>query len=854
MNKIQSIATLLLCLLASACSLTRNLPEGETLYRGIKSIDYDKHREAETGGQEKGVITALADAYTTVEGLLSGDASAMKPGEMVDEKTLRDSLRRASQKDREAYESAREEVEAVLSYAPNGSFMGSSFVTHPFPIRLLIYNRYAGSKSRFGRWMFNNFAASPVLMSNVNPRLRSTVAKNTLRSRGYFRARTSYELVPDSRDTLNGKVRYDIHPGPLYHLDSIAYLNFPPQADSIIHASPAPPVLHRGDPFNVVSLEAERTRIVGALREEGYYYQRNEHITFRADTLQTPMMVKMQVQPAPTAPGEAMRPYYIGNTRVNIYKYGDREIVDSITLGGRPPLSASRSKKRPRLRLGKNSTLQRPVAGSISFGYSRPADKPLLRPRAVWRSMQFRKGDLYRQSLSDQMQDRLAAMNIFSSVRINYVPRAGQDSLSNDTLDILVNATLDKPYDAEFQGNVTTKTGGQVGPGVSFSFSKRNAFRAAETLTLKVWGSYEWQTGANVETKSSLLNSYEYGFSGSLTYPRFRFFGLGRRLGRRFVSSTAFDLQARWMNRAGFFGRVSWSGGINYTLQHKQYIKHEFSPLTICYDQLLHSTARFDSITQANPALYVSMRDQFVPSMSYTFSWAGSPKHPSALTVSFKEASALISSIYAISGEPYSKEGKKLLGVPFAQFVKGTVQYTRQVPLTKRSLLAMRAFAGIVYSYGNAKSAPYSELFSVGGANSIRAFGMRTIGPGSYHPAKSQYSYVDQMGDLKLELNMEYRFPIVGRLHGAAFIDAGNVWLLRESPNQQGGQFNIKNLGDQIALGTGVGLRYDLDFLVIRFDLGIGIHAPYDTGRSGYYNMPSFGRSLGYHFAIGYPF
>ena len=228
MNKIQSIATLLLCLLASACSLTRNLPEGETLYRGIKSIDYDKHREAETGGQEKGVITALADAYTTVEGLLSGDASAMKPGEMVDEKTLRDSLRRASQKDREAYESAREEVEAVLSYAPNGAFMGSSFVTHPFPIRLLIYNRYAGSKSRFGRWMFNNFAASPVLMSNVNPRLRSTVAKNTLRSRGYFRARTSYELVPDSRDTLKGKVRYDIHPGPLYHLDSIAYLNFPP--------------------------------------------------------------------------------------------------------------------------------------------------------------------------------------------------------------------------------------------------------------------------------------------------------------------------------------------------------------------------------------------------------------------------------------------------------------------------------------------------------------------------------------------------------------------------------------------------------------------------------------------------
>ena len=810
---------LLLCLL-TACSLTKNLPEGETLYRGIKSIDYDKAPTKDKNTEQEGVITALADAYTTVEGLLSGDASVLKAGD-IDEKAVRDSLKRASQKDLEAYAAAKEEVEAVLSYAPNGAFMGSSFVTHPFPIRLLIYNRYAGSKHRFGRWMFNHFAASPVLMSNVNPRLRSTVAKNTLRSRGYFRAQTSYETLPDPRDTLKERVRYNIHPGPVYHLDSIAHVNFPALADSIIKNCPEPSVLHKGDPFSVVNLEAERTRIVSALREKGYYYQRNEYIHFRADTLQTPMMVKLQVQPSPTAPKEAMQPYYIGNTRVNIYKYGDRSLVDSLTL-----------------------------RGGLSFGYSRPATKPLLRPRAIWRSLLFRQGNLYQQSVGELMQERLAAMNVFSSVRINYVPR----STSSDTLDIAINATLDKPYDAEFQGNLTGKTDGQIGPGASFSFSKRNAFRAAETLTLKVWGSYEWQTGANVEDSSSLLNSYEYGLSGSLSYPRLRFFGIGRKVGRRFVSTTAFDLQARWMNRAGFFGRVSWSGGVNYTLQRKQRIKHEISPLTITYDQLLHSTDRFDAIVNANPALYVSMRDQFVPSMSYTFSWAGTPKHPSALTVSLKEASAIVSSVYAICGEPYGKEGKKLLGVPFAQFVKGTVQYTRQFPLTQRSLLATRVFGGIIYSYGNASAAPYSELFSVGGANSIRAFGMRTIGPGAYHPAKSQFSYVDQMGDLKFEANLEYRFPIVGKLGGAAFLDAGNVWLLRNSDSQPGGQFRIKDFGKQIALGTGVGLRYDLDFLVIRFDLGIGIHAPYDTGKRGYYNMPHFGRSLAYHFAIGYPF
>ena len=840
MNKIQSITLLLLCLLASACSLTKHLPEGETLYRGIKSIDYDKAPIKDKNAEQEGVITALADAYTTVEGLLSGDASVLKT-EGVDEKAIRDSLKRISQKDLEAYAATKEEVEAVLSYAPNGAFMGSSFVTHPFPIKLLIYNRYAGSKHRFGKWMFNHFAASPVLMSNVNPRLRSTVAKNTLRSRGYFRAQTSFETVPDSKDSLKERVRYNIHPGPVYHLDSIAYMNFPPEADSIIKNSPEPSALHRGDPFSVVNLEAERTRIVSALREQGYYYQRNDYINFRADTLQTPMLVKLQVQPSLTAPKEAMKPYNIGNTRVNIYKYGDRQIVDSITMRGGNSFGYSRPVK-----------FKEQEPGTKKAPKAVKGQAPLLRPRAVWRSMLFRKGDLYKQSLGELMQEGLASTNVFSALRINYVPR---DSVQEgDTLDIVVNATLDKPYDAEFQGNITGKTGGQIGPGASFSFSKRNAFRAAETLTLKLWGSYEWQTGANLEGKRSLFNSYEYGLSGSLSYPRFRFFGLGRKIGRRFVSTTAIDLQARWMNRARYFGRVSWSGGVNYTLQRKQRIKHEFSPLTITYDQLLHSTERFDSIVNANPALYVSMRDQFVPSMWYTFSWAGSPKHPSALTVSVKEASAILSSFYAIAGDSYSKEGKRLLGVPYAQFIKTTVQYTRQFPLTKRSLLATRAFGGVIYSYGNAKAAPYSELFSVGGANSIRAFGMRTIGPGAYHPEASKYSYVDQMGDFKLEVNVEYRFPIVGKLNGATFLDAGNVWLLRNSENQPGGQFKFKDFGKQIALGTGVGIRYDLDFLVIRFDLGIGIHAPYNTGKRGYYNMTSFGKSLGYHFAIGYPF
>ena len=270
---------------------------------------------------------------------------------------------------------------------------------------------------------------------------------------------------------------------------------------------------------------------------------------------------------------------------------------------------------------------------------------------------------------------------------------------------------------------------------------------------------------------------------------------------------------------------------------------------------MLSSTEKFDSIIRANPALYVSMRDQFIPSMEYTFTWRKEKnKQQQTLKINLKEAGNVTSGIYAIFGDGFNKQGKELFGVPFAQFIKGSVQYTRQFPLTTRTCLATRLYAGIVYSYGNALSAPYNDLFSIGGANSIRAFAIRSIGPGSYHPAKSTYSYIDETGDLKLEANLEYRFPIIANLSGAAFIDAGNVWLIRENEKQPGGKINMSEFGKTIALGTGVGLRYDLDFLVIRFDLGIGIHAPYDTGKSGYYNMPSFGKSLGYHLAIGYPF
>ncbi|MBO4641484.1 MAG: BamA/TamA family outer membrane protein [Bacteroidaceae bacterium] len=810
-----------------SCSTTKNLPEDEILYTGIKEITYGKATGNENNEPEpEGVITALADAYNTVEGLLTGNPSAMHGEKEELSKFDKDSIRIVKKADKEAFQTTQTEVEAVLSYAPNGSLMGSSYARWPIHPRLAIYNRYINSTSRFGKWMFDTFSSTPRYVSNANPQVRTQVAQNTLHNYGYLRGTASYNTI-QSKNPRKAKVSYNIEPGVLFHLDSIAYQMFSEKADSMIRTSRKMTVLHRGDPFSVINLSKERTRLSDLFRNNGYYYFLPDYITYRADTVASPTRVQLQIRPSNTMPNVASRQFHIGETHIRLMQYEDFCIVDTITHG------------------------------DISMAYSGKKGTPPLKLGAIQRYLFYKRKSPYRMRGMDFIKERLQGMGIFSQLNMNFVPRdtiALDGREPGDTLDVEILAILDKPYDAEFEGKVTTKSNGQVGPGASFSVSKYNAFRGAETASLKIWGSYEWQTGANQEGDRSLINSYEYGANVSLSYPRFMFFKLGHHMDQRAATSTNFLLDSRWMNRANYFGRVSLGVRVTYTYQPRRNRKHEITPFRLDYDVQLHTTARFDSIVNRNQALYASMRDQFVPSMEYTYHWTNRHHAPRTLTLSAKEAGNITSALYSLTGNSWKEKNKKLLGVPYAHYLKATAEYTHKFRFNEKSCIATRIMGGVIWSYGNATTAPYNDLFTIGGANSIRAFTTRSIGPGSYHPANSQYSYIDQMGDLKFEANVEYRFPIVANLYGATFLDAGNVWLLHNDQERIGGNLNTNRFAKEIALGTGVGIRYDMDFLVIRFDLGIGLHAPYETTKSSYYNMTRFGKSLGYHLAIGYPF
>ena len=762
----------LLCVSFMACSTTKNLPDGEILYTGIDKLEVVNEDETPAG------IQALT------------------------------------------------EVEAALAYAPNNAIFGSSSMRWPLPLGLWVYNGFVKyqDKKGVGRWIFDHMGTDPVLMSSVNGETRAKVATNLLHDYGYFNGSVSYKEVPQ-KDPRQAKVSYVIDMARPFFLDSIAYLRYPASADSLIRATRSQSVLKSGENFSVLKLEEERQRLSSLFRNHGYYYYRPEFTTYRADTLQKPGYVGLQVVPKTGIPSEAKKQYYLGKTSVYLTGYNNEPPTDTLNLR------------------------------TMTLYYS--GKKPAIRPSALMRNFFFRKGELFSQDRQTFTQEAIARMGVFRYSEFRYVP---QDTTSNcDTLNVNMYATFDKPYNAELEFNVTTKSNDQTGPGAIFKITRNNFQRMGANLSFEVRGSYEWQTNSNVEGNSSKLNSYELGTSLSLDFPRLILPWKDTDLRRsRFPQKTSFKLYGNLLNRARFFNMLSFGGNVTYEFRRSRLWKHSVTPFQLTFNTLMSTTERFDSITSTNPSLALSLGDQFIPSMSYTFTYDNSRLKPNKQLwweTSVTSAGNVTSLLYAALGKGFDEKNKKLLGTPYAQFLKLTSEVRMLFKVGEKQHIATRFMGGVLWSYGNQTIAPYSEQFYIGGANSLRAFTVRSIGPGTYNPGQNtKYGYLDQTGDIKLEANVEYRFPIFGDLYGATFLDAGNVWLMRKDPNRPGGEFTLKNFAKSLALNTGVGVRYDLTFLVIRLDLGVALHVPYETGKSGYYNIPKFKDGLGFHFAIGYPF
>ena len=757
---------LLAVFVLSSCSTTKNIPKKDQLFIGLTKIEYQNYQPSEQ--------------FTLTQ----------------------------------------EEVEASLATAPNGALFGSSYYRTPFPYGLWIWNAFSKSKGKIPRWITKTFGKAPVLMSRVNPQLRASVARSVLRNHGYLNGTVDYEVVKQ-KNPKKAKIGYTVNLGTLFTIDSMAYLNFPKEADSLIKATEADALIKSGSPFDASVMDAERNRLAKLFRNNGYYYYQQGYASYLADTTQEHGKVDLRLQMAENLPEVSKHKWYIGRLNINLRKQFMEELKDSF---------AHRF-------------------FTVRFNGRRPP----VRPRIILRDMKLRPRQMFSYDNYIESANKINSSGLFSSVEFAFVPR--DTTAACDTLDMNLTCTFGKPYDFYIETNYTNKVNGRTGPELVIGFAKRNAFRGGEKLDVNLHGSYEWQTGGNVNGSSENMNSYEYGLDVSIEFPRLIVPFLKRR---RYVStpSTYAKVSTNVLKRPGYFKMHTVTGEWTYKWQRSDYWLHEYSPLTLQYQKLNYTTAKFDSIMLANPYIQTSMQNVFIPKMRYTFSYNTAKKHrnPISWSTTITESGNVLSLGYMVAGKKWSSKDKQLFTNPYAQFLKVETDLSKTWQVAQKSQVVGHVSAGVIYSYGNSVSAPYGEQFYVGGANSIRAFAVRSIGPGSYTTDVSRLSYLDQTGDVKLQLNLEYRFNIFGSLYGATFLDAGNVWSLRNDGYRKGAQFKFKNALKEMALGTGIGIRYDLEFLVLRLDWGIGLHVPYDTTKGGFYNIPKFKDGQSLHLAVGYPF
>lgn len=699
----------------------------------------------------------------------------------------------------------------------------------PFPLGLWVYNNWNDSCKGIKKWLYNKWVAQPVLISDVRPDTRVKMLKTILNNNGYFAGKASFEVDYNKKNPKKANIKYNVTLGEPYLIDSLIYLNESREMvdsshkvlchfiDSLAHKER---YLRVGERFCIDSLLAVRVNITNALRNRGWFYFRPEYIEFLADSLLKPERIALKLTLADNTPDMSLRRYRVGNITTYVRR---------------------RSERRP----GTPDTIHSNRGDIIVFRPSR------LRESLIPSCITFRNNKIFSVRDMDRTQNRLARLGIFGNINISAVPA---DTLASDPrLDVVIDCRFDHPMEASLEANLTSKSNSYIGPGLVFGLTHNNVFGGAERLTLQLSGSYEWETGHN---RSDAMNSYELGASATLAFPRLLAPNFIKRT-RRELNWTNIDLSADFMNRPRYFRMAEFKTGITYRWNHSRHVVNEYTPFRLTYNKLLRTTHTFDSIMEQNPAVALSFQSQFIPVMSYTYTYdrwfERSKMNGVNFTATLTEGGNIFWGLWRMCGV---KGEKKLFGMPFSQFVKGQGQlvYSRRLKYGSDMWLVTRLLVGAAHAYGNSSQVPYSEQFYIGGANSIRAWTVRSLGPGSYRPPVDlRNGYFDQTGTFKLEANAEFRFPIISVLHGAVFVDAGNIWLLKDDPLRPGGLLTRKNFGNDIALGTGVGLRVDIGMMVIRGDLGYGLHAPYNTGSRGYFNIKPKD-AFCFHLAIGYPF
>ena len=690
------------------------------------------------------------------------------------------------------------------------------------------------STNSFNRFLRKLGDAPVIYDANVTQKSQREIEK-AVRNMGYMRAKVELETEVKKNRI---KVNYRIKAGRPYIIQQIAYNIDDMTINDFIEKDTIHSYLHTGMPFDVVALDNERNRITKLLQNNGYYKFHKDFIVYQADTVRNTFQVNLTMKLLPfqlkkeDVPTKH-RQYTIRNVN---FLTEDNLINQENNYTGYQSLQHK----------------------GLQIFYQ---DKLYIRPNTLANFNYIRPKELYSEQ---DVQNTYTSMGRLRALK--YTNIRFDEVLDNDSAQLDANVLLTKGKNQSLSFEIEgTNSAGDLGAAASMTFQHRNVFKGSETFTMKVRGAYEAITGLQEGYEND--DYKEYGIEASLNFPEFKFPFLSADFKRKIRATSEVGLSFNSQNRPEFTRTLA-SAKWGYRWVDRKSSQHRFDLLDVNYIYVPWKSENFknylENLTDRNSILIKSYEDQLIVRMGYTYTYnsandksrTSANRNSYSIRMNLEEAGNLLYlGSKAIHSAPKEDKGYVIANIPFAQYIKGDIDFARNWNIDERNSLVFHIGMGIAYPYGNSQVLPFEKRYFSGGPNSVRGWSVRSLGPGSYKGTEGNMNYINHSGDIKLDVNLEYRTHLFWKFKGAAFIDAGNIWNIRDYEGQEEGTFRFNRFYKQLAVAYGLGLRFDLDYLIIRFDGGMKAVNPMKTGKDKYpFLRPKFSRDFAFHFAVGYPF
>ena len=736
-----------------------------------------------------------------------------------------------------------------------------------FKLPLFIYNLAGKDTTKWVNRTLIHAGDPPILYDSTMVHLTVDNLERIMTNKGYLNAKVTPIIDLNKKAA---RITYDIKAGEPYRIseyridvnDTIlsnpiliapqsrtghtkdGMISPPLSIDTILQRNS---LVKKNSVFDLDMLDQERDRISSILKRVGYYAFNKEYIGFEADTTIGKNNVELDLTIYPFVPGGA-----VGGQATAVPHRQYRVKAVELYIDYNPLEDGNLSQY-------KETTVYEKGGYKIKYG---PRGE-YIKPNVILNNCYIIPGSLYNETLTTMTYSALSQLKILKNVNITW---------ENDSTELrcIITCVPDKKQGTSTEV-VGTNSGGFFGIGIEEGYLHRNAFKGSELFNVRLRGAYE----AITPSFSSFSDNYfEIGGETSLTFPRFIFPFLNRDFKRSIHASTQFNTSYTFQRRPGFFTRTVLSGGIKYIWQDRRLSlnRHTFDLIDISYVHLPQSSLNsefYDNLSAA--AQQYSFNDHFIMSMGYTFSRSNiaSPIRRNqpiySLRASVETAGNILALAAAISdAKPNEIGSKQVFGTNFAQYVKGTVDFSKTYQVDEKNSFAWHAGGGIAYPYGNNEQIPIQKRFFSGGANSVRGWSIRELGPGSYYFRPTEGGNVNDKdnfyyhsGDIRFDASIEYRSKLFWLLELGAFVDAGNIWTVKEYEKQEGGSFKLDKFYKEIAVAWGLGLRLDFDYVLIRLDCGWKAYDPSNDPNTRRWPISEpfkIKKNTAWHIAVGYPF